>query len=114
MKYLFNLIILSIISTEAFATDHTVNGEISVMRSHSSYWDSNSWIQIEGVKDVAGCPQDNHGKGYFTYIVVPTEETQLYSMLLSAFITKQNVEVRFSTILTNGLCTIKYASLIQN
>ena len=83
------------------------------MRSHASYWGSNAWVQIEGFNGIEGCEEADHGKGSLTYIVVPSVEAQMYSMLLAAYMSGKTVEINFSTELTSGLCTIRFATLGQ-
>ena len=113
MKYLAFLLLFTVIAQNAFSANHNASGKIAMMRSHAAYWDSKAWIQIEGLNGIAGCEQANHGKGSLTYIVIPAGENQLYSMLLASFMASKTVEVNFSTELTSGLCTIRFATLSQ-
>ncbi len=112
MKILMSILFVLSLSIPCYSGTHYATGKIASMRSHTSFWQSDSWIQIEGFNGIEGCEEANHDKGVLTYIVVPKEETQLYSMLLAAFMSKQEVEVYLDdAVFTHNLCTIKFATI---
>ncbi len=113
MKFLTGILLFIVFSSSAYSATYTASGKVAMMRSHADYWGSNAWVQIEGFNGIEDCEEFNHGKGSFTYIAIPSTENQIYSMLLSAFMAGKTVEIDFSTELTNGLCTIRFATLSQ-
>jgi len=111
MKHKFISFFLICICFNANAVIYKHYGKVQVLRSHTSYWGSDSWVQLEGVSNVEGCAEANEGKGTLTYILVPAEEDQIHSLLLSAFISGKDIQIGFETsLITRGMCTIKFAT----
>jgi hypothetical protein len=102
--------------TWAIAQTYSATESVAAIRSHTGYWGSHTWIQLEGVSNVENCNQGNAaGKGPLTYMLVPAEEKNMYSLILAAYTSGKKVQVQLDTAdpaKINGFCVVRYATLM--
>ena len=113
-KYILMLSLM--VPNWAIAQTFSATESVTAIRNHSSYWGSHTWIQLEGVSNVENCAQGNAaGKGSLTYMLVPAEEKNMYSLILTAYTSGKKVQVQIDTTDSakiNGFCVVRFATLM--
>lgn len=109
------LVLLFFVCTSTLAQTYTATENVVAIRSHSAYWGSHTWIQLEGVSGVDNCNHGNAaGAGNLTYMLIPAEEKSMYSLILAAYTSGKKVQVQIDTTDTakvNGFCIVRFATI---